>query len=291
MKRPDPRPPRDARPKSLSVTEIEHWLRDPYTIYAKHVLRLPQLDPVDRAPGGAERGSFIHGAIGDFAKFCTGGVPADPYAELLRLGREHFAALEDVPEARAFWWPRFERIARWFVRFERRRRTGAAAVLAEIRGEIAIATPSGSFRLTGRADRLERLAGGGYAILDFKTGAPPTTAQVRAGIAPQLPLEAAILRGGGFADVTPGSITELLYVRLKGGEPAGEESVIDFNGSNPDAAADTALAKLTALAVRFDDPATPYRSLVLPMWKERYGTYDELARVKEWSLGAEGDEE
>jgi len=29
---PAPTPPRRARPKSLSVTEIEHWLRDPYTI-------------------------------------------------------------------------------------------------------------------------------------------------------------------------------------------------------------------------------------------------------------------
>ena len=39
-KQPKPNPPRDVRPNKLSVTEIEHWLRDPYTIYAKHVLRL-----------------------------------------------------------------------------------------------------------------------------------------------------------------------------------------------------------------------------------------------------------
>ncbi|HEY5217900.1 MAG TPA: double-strand break repair protein AddB, partial [Pseudolabrys sp.] len=45
--RPQPKPPRAARPCKLSVTEIEHWLRDPYTIYAKHVLQLFPLDAVD----------------------------------------------------------------------------------------------------------------------------------------------------------------------------------------------------------------------------------------------------
>ena len=34
---------------------------------------------------------------------------------------------------------------------------------------------------------------------------------------------------------------------------------------------------------RFDDDSEPYRSLVHPMWKARYGDYDHLARVKEWS--------
>ena len=54
---PEPRPPLEARPRRLSVTEIEDWLRDPYTIYAKHVLQLQPLDAIDTPPGAADRGS------------------------------------------------------------------------------------------------------------------------------------------------------------------------------------------------------------------------------------------
>jgi ATP-dependent helicase/nuclease subunit B len=292
--RPAPCPPRAARPTSLSVTEIEHWLRDPYTIYAKHILKLPQLDPVDEAPGAAERGSVIHAAVGDFAKLHADRLPDDPYGELLRIGRAHFAPLDDFPEARAFWWPRFERIARWFAAFETARREKVAAAHAEIRGVLPIPVRDGFFRLTGRADRIERLSDGGYAILDFKTGTPPTGKQVRIGVAPQLSLEAAMLRHGAFGAIAPNvSIKELIYVKLKGGEPPGEERIIDLKEQSPDAAADAAYQKLKALVTRFDDQDTPYRSLVLSMWTNRYGTYDDLARVKEWSLlgGAEGDEE
>jgi ATP-dependent helicase/nuclease subunit B len=276
------------------VTEIEHWLRDPYTIYAKHILRLPQLDPVDEKLGAAERGSIIHGAIGDFAKTYANILPDDPYGELLRFGERHFAPLKDFPETRAFWWPRYERIARWFVDFENKRRANMAAAHAEIRGELPIAAGSRIFRLTGRADRIERRADGGYAILDFKTGTLPSNKQVQIGIAPQLTLEAAMLRNGGFPGVAPaGSIAELVYVRLNGGSPAGEERVVKFKDRSVDAVADEALERLKLLVVRFEDEGTPYRSLVLSMWTHRYGTYDDLARVKEWSLagGAEGDEE
>ena len=68
MPKPEPKPPRAARPLRLSVTEIENWLRDPYTIYAKHILRLRELDPIDLPPGAADRGTIIHGAVGDFTK-------------------------------------------------------------------------------------------------------------------------------------------------------------------------------------------------------------------------------
>ena len=292
--RPSPRPPRAVRPTSLSVTDIEHWLRDPYTIYAKHILKLPRLDPVDDRPGAAERGNIIHRAIGDFTKTYADALPDDPFGELLRFGERHFAYFKDYPEAFAFWWPRYERIARWFADFETARRAKMASAHAEIRGELSIATGSGDFRLTGRADRIERLRGGGYAILDFKTGTPPTSPQVQAGIAPQLTLEAAMLRNGGFPGLPAGgSIAELTYVKLNGGTPAGEERIVDLKDMSLDAAADDALGRLKALVTRFEDESTPYRALVLSMWSNRYGTYDDLARVKEWSLsgGADGEEE
>ena len=289
---PAPKPPRAARPASLSVTEIEHWLRDPYTIYAKHILRLTPLDPIGAEPGAAERGTFIHAAIGEFTKTFADKLPDDPARALIELGRSHFAALNDYPEARAFWWPRFERIARWFARWEIARRSGLAAVVAEIRAELDIPLGDGTFKLRGIADRIERDAEGRYIILDYKTGAARTEKQVRTGLAPQLTLEAAMLREGKFKDIPRGaSVIELGYVLLKGGEPPGEPKMLKFKEGTPDSHADRALEKLRALAERFEDESVAYRSLVHPMWTTHYGDYDHLARVKEWSsTGGAADE-
>ncbi|MFL5100522.1 MAG: double-strand break repair protein AddB, partial [Xanthobacteraceae bacterium] len=289
---PAPKPPLAARPTGLSVTDVEHWLRDPYTIYAKHVLRLAPLDAVDTPPGYADRGTVIHASIGEFTTTYREGLPADAVGELIRIGRKHFAPLDDYPEACAFWWPRFRRIARWFAGWETERRAAAAAMHAEIAGEFPIPLDQASFRLRARADRIERMADGRYSILDYKTGQARTEKQVRTGLAPQLTLEAAILRHGGFAGIAKGaSVAELSYVLLKGGEPAGEPCPVEFKEGDCDSQADRALSRLTGVARRFADENTPYRSLVHPMWRTHYGDYDHLARVKEWSLtGGELDE-
>jgi ATP-dependent helicase/nuclease subunit B len=286
---PAPKPPVEVRPKSLSVTDIENWLRDPYTIYAKYILRIAPLDPVDVAPGAAERGTMIHAAIGEFTQDFAKTLPADPAQEIIARGKPHFATLEDFPEARAFWWPRFLRIAQWFADWERQRRPDIGALAAEIRGEIAVA--NGIFKLRGIADRIERHGDGRYVILDYKTGSARTEKQVRTGLAPQLTLEAAILRSGGFPNIQPGSVAQVGYVLLKGGARAGEPKLIDFTEGDADSQADRALGKLAALAQKFADADTPYRSLVHPMWTTHYGDYDHLARVKEWSAtGGEIDD-
>src|SRR4029077_13750530 len=152
-KRPRPTPPLDTRPAQLSVTEIEHWLRDPYTIYAKHVLKLAPLDAVDTAPGARDRGTVIHGAIGEFTERCAAGLPPDPLATLLALGEKHFETLRDYPEARAFWCPRFVRIARWFVGWEAARRTKATTLYAEVGASLELPFGARTFKLTTRADR------------------------------------------------------------------------------------------------------------------------------------------
>ncbi|MGE3147447.1 MAG: double-strand break repair protein AddB [Pseudorhodoplanes sp.] len=291
LTRPEPRPPREARPKSLTVTEIEDWLRDPYTIYAKHVLSLLPLDPVDTPAGARDRGTAVHAAISDFTKASAIDPPDDSVSALLEFGRKHFAALVDYPEARAFWWPRFERMARFFVDWERKRREAIQIVRPEHAGAITIPLPNGgAFQLRARADRVELRPDGRAAIVDFKTGNPPSDKQVRTGLSPQLTLEAAILRQGGFKDFAAGlSIKELLYVALRGDEHSGDPKPIDFEGDTPDSQADFALERLRKIVERFDDEATPYRSLVHPMWKFSYGVYDHLARVKEWSASGEDE--
>jgi ATP-dependent helicase/nuclease subunit B len=291
--RPAPTPPLDTRPKRLSVTEIEHWLRDPYTIYAKHILKLTALEDVDAAPGAADRGTIIHEAIGNFSQAFATQWPERPLDELLAFGRRAFAPYDDFPEAKAFWWPRFERIAQWFVAWETERRKEMAVLYSEIKAELEV-TPD--FKLRGVADRIERRSDGTYAILDYKTGQPPGDREVATGLAPQLTLEAALLRQGAFKDIPAGaSVSELAYVRLSGGEPAGKPHPKSFKDSTPDLKADEALARLREVIARFARLETPYQSFVRPQWVGRtYSDYDHLARVKEWSASggeSDGDEE
>jgi ATP-dependent helicase/nuclease subunit B len=288
---PAPKPPRETRPLKLSVTAIEDWLRDPYTIYAKYILRLDALDPVDMPLSAADRGSAIHAAIGEFTKDFADRLPDDAVSALREIGQKHFAPLMERPEAKALWWPRFQRIARWFSEWEGARRDNIHAIDAETRGEIEIPLDNERvFHLSARADRIERRADGTFAILDYKTGQPPTGKQVRMGLSPQLTLEAAILREGGFEGIdAKSSVGELVYVRLSGNNPPGEERSLELKikpnetPQHPDAAADYARAQLEALIRKFENEDEPYRSLVLSMWTSRYGTYDDLARIKEWS--------
>jgi ATP-dependent helicase/nuclease subunit B len=239
----------------------------------------------------ADRGSAIHNALGDFTKTYDRDLPADPARVLREIGEKHFKPLMQRPEARALWWPRFQRIVKWFSEWEAARRGAIAGIDAEIKGEISIHLDNErTFILSARADRIERRADGSFAILDYKTGQPPTAKQVRMGLSPQLTLEAAILRGGGFKDIDAGSsVGELAYVRISGNNPPGEHRALELKikqnetPQRPDEAADYARNQLAALIRTFENEAEPYRSLNLPMWTNRYGSYDDLARIKEWS--------
>ena len=141
------------------------------------------------------------------------------------------------------------------------RRGNITAINAEIRGEIAIPLDNErTFILSARADRIERRRDGSFAILDYKTGQPPTGKQVRMGLSPQLTLEAAILREGGFAGIAAdSSVGELVYVRLSGNNPPGEHKSLELKIKQndppqpPDDAADYARTQLEALIRKFDD--------------------------------------
>jgi len=282
--RPAPRPPVALRPRRLSVTEIETWMRDPYAIYARHVLRLRPLEPLDAAPDAAQRGEAIHRALERFLARHPAALPPDAVEQLLGIGEAVFGELLDRPSIRSFWWPRFERIARWFVA-ERRNELGRIErSWPERRGELAIEGPAGAFRLAAKADRIDRLGDGRLAIIDYKTGSLPKPRDIELGFAPQLPLEAAIAAAGGFEGIKAAPVAELAHWRLTGGDAAGEIATLE---RDPVELAAAALAGVAELVRRFDEAATPYLPQPSPAHAPRYSDYAHLARVKAWSVGAE----
>ncbi|HYD30903.1 MAG TPA: double-strand break repair protein AddB [Azospirillaceae bacterium] len=286
---PRPCPPVAARPRKLSVTEIETWMRDPYAVYAKHVLGLRKLDPIAADPGASERGQFIHKALDDFVRAYPSVLPGNALEELLRFGREAFGDALAQPEVWAFWWPRFERIAGWFVDTERERRHTTKPVATEIGGHLDLPGHAGPFRLTAKADRIDRLPDQRLMIIDYKTGQPPSSTEVQLGFAPQLPLEAAMAEAGGFTDIAPAAVGALAFWRLTGGDPPGEEKRPVKEDAISTLSAQ-ARAGLEALIAAFDDPATPYWSQPRPDRAPRYTDYAHLARVPEWSAGGGGGE-
>ncbi len=109
--------------------------------------------------------------------------------------------------------------------------------------------------LSARADRIEHRRDGSYAILDYKTGQPPTGKQVRMGLSPQLTLEAAILREGGFENIPAGSsVSEFSYVRLSGNNPPGEQKPLELKINKATAADARCRRRPCAPATREADP-------------------------------------
>lgn len=256
-------------------------MRDPYAIYARHVLGLKPLDPIDALPGAAERGTLIHDALDRFLRACPGPLPEDALDRLLAIGREVFRPMAGRPGVWAFWWPRFQRAAQWFVDCERTRRLSLVESFAEVEGRLRIDAPAGPFVLTAKADRIDRLEPEGIVIIDYKTGAPPSPAHVALGFAPQLPLEAAIAAAGGFPGVPPATIESLEIWRLGGGPVPGEIKPIKGNIGQ---LWRDALDGLKRLVAAFDDPATPYEPVPRAAFAPRFSDYEHLARVQEWSV-------
>ncbi|MXN66748.1 double-strand break repair protein AddB [Stappia sp. GBMRC 2046] len=286
--RPEPKPPVAARPDRLSVTEVEALVRDPYAVYARRVLRLDEVDPIGGQPDAAERGQIIHDCLADFLQGWNGPFEEAALARLLEIGAERFAPLDAFPAVKALWWPRFQRVAQAFIGFEAERAGRISKRHLEIGGGMEIdLTPGRAIRLTGRADRIDELADGTLAVIDYKTGQAPSLKQVSALLSPQLPLEAALIRGGGFKDVDGRlPVSDLLYVRLSGGRVPLEALPRNPKDRSISELTDDAEARLRQLLAAYELPERGYlaRARVL---EERVmgGVYDHLARVQEWSLG------
>lgn len=287
---PRPRPALTRRPRRLSVTEIETWLSDPFAIYARHVLGLRPLDPIDEGADAARYGELAHTGLHRFLAAHPTRYPDDA-DRLLAQAMQDVLDEAGLRAALLAWWrPRFARIALWTAEHDRvrRRQTPIEAVATEIGGEHRFERPGGRFTLHGRADRIERRIDGRLAIIDYKTGPPPNPRQIDAGLAAQLPLEAAIAEAGGFGPALAGEAAALEYWHLTGGFEPGK--VRPLFGADSDAVARgarLARERLIALIDAYDDPARAYLAQPHPGGAPRLSPYAQLARVAEWAQASE----
>ena len=287
--RPEPRPPLAARPTQLSVSSIEQWRRDPYGLYARQILKLRLLDPLEAELGAAERGSALHAALDDFLKKHPSGLlPGDAVSELEEIGEKHLGELLTAPAERAFWWPRFQRLARWFVGEENNRRASGVRLLdGETQGTLKVGPRNHPLTITAVADRIDELGPGVWEVIDYKTGRVPTTRELEALFAPQLLLEAAMAEAGGFKKIK-GKADEVIltYWRANGLGDGGE--IKDIKGAAKLIPA--MLALVEKMAERYANPNTPYVALPQPEFVPHFNDYEHLERVAEWSTTGGSDE-
>jgi len=270
--RPAPRPPVDQRPTVLPVTDIRTLIRDPYAVYAKRILRLRVLDPLQPSPDARLRGTALHKVVEAYLK----------HPDRLTMSRDDLLALAERvleetvpwPAARRFWLARMGRLADAFLTAEADRAAGSETSLVEEDGSATLL--GGRFTLTARADRIDVLRDGRVHVYDYKSGTPPTPEQQKH-FEKQLILEAAIAEAGGFAALGHVDVAAYSYIHLGG---SGDTKTTDLG---PGQVAE-AWAHLERLVDSYFDPQRGYVSR-RAVFEDRYpGDYDHLARHGEWAI-------
>lgn len=293
---PAPTPPIATRPMEMSVTDAEKLIRDPYAIYGKYILGIRKLAAIDEEMDKSEKGTIIHQLFYDFVSQMQSEGQKNPHEIMKNLVSECKERLKDRPTMHVFWGRKLDIIGEHFVEFELARRKSLKPIMIEQKGEISFMTSNGPFTLKARCDRIDVTADNHAVIVDYKTSAnsASTYEQVKSGFAPQLPLQAMMIKQGGFGSsyqiqggqyiiVTDSKIPPF---EIKSIEPKKK------NASDPPFAEliGDVYIKFQQLIENYNDEKTPYISRKFPEMLKYDGDYDLLARVPEWSLSEDEDE-
>jgi len=270
--RPRPSPPAEQRPKRISVTAVDRLKADPFAFYAQAVLGLRQLDAVDADHTAAWKGSAVHEVLEKW----LAEDECDP-DKLLDRARALLSGETIHPMLRALWAPRLLEAIGWVAGEERANRAeGRRPVAAERKGVADV----GGISLDGRADRIDRLADGTLAIIDYKTGKAPAQKAVDTGFALQLGLLGLIARAGGFGDVKGEPAAHEYWSLAKHGAAFGKRSCPDKEMGAADFLAH-AEANFREAAGKWLLGTEPFTAKLNPAFAP-YGDYDQLMRLEEW---------
>lgn len=291
IERPAPTPPVESRPRQLSATRIETWMRNPYAIYARYILKLFKLDDLEKIQTRQAYGNALHKALEKFMSL----PPNTPNSLdfLLDLGNQCMDQEGLNVAEKEFYQPKFKRSASFFLDQQNQIQPLIKKTILEQTGKITFDLEGGAFTLTAKADRIDLLKDGTATIIDYKTGSPPSKSEITAGYAPQLPLEGLILKRDGFNSISAKNISSLSFWHLSGKEQ-GDEIVSVLSSKSKDTI-ETLIQKtedgLITLINAFDHEQTPYYANPIPAKAPKYDDYKHLSREQEWIHGDENEED
>ena len=277
------------RPRRLSVSDIELWIKNPYGLYARHILGLEALSPLGAAPGPREKGIIIHDALSRFTRTHEKALPADIAGALMEAADDALADYAANARVRAFWRPRIARFAAWFAATEPARRKGIVQIATEVAGSRVLDAPGGPFTLRARADRID-VSPAGLVITDYKTGAPPNDKAVA-----RRHRAAASARSGDrhrgrlcrhrrrHRDRPPLHPRDRRRTRWQGA--SASRPTTSTNSAQP------CIADLARLVAAYDDEARAYTAIRRARFNYDYDDFAHLARVAEWSGGDDGGDD
>jgi len=290
--RPAPTPLAKYRPRRLSITEIETLIRDPYAIYAKHVLGLKKWRALGAAPDSAERGNLIHDVLGRFVQQGNDFTSADAHAKMMALAETVYRRLDDVADRRDIWLKRFGLIAQKVIAYEVARDPKIKQRFAEKFGVSQFPIGDQLFEIYGYADRVDIQHGDAAELIDFKTGSVPSPKDMQNFMSPQLPMEAMILRQGGFEDTPKADSDALTYIKLSHGPDPFGVTKFATGKQTLDAMIEDYWRHFSAFAdVMLMRDQTAMVAQLMPKENQQFaGDYDHFARQKEWMID-QGDDE
>ncbi len=270
--RPAPSPSAEQRPERISVTQVDRLKADPFAFYAQAILKLRAEDPVDADHTARWKGEAVHKTLEEWLLHDQ----CDP--DKLRPRAEQLLKDEAIhPMLRALWAPRLLEAIDWIAVMERQNQSeGRRPLEAEVSGETSLA----GVTVHGRADRIDRFADSSLAIIDYKTGAPPTHKAVNEGFALQLGLLGLIGRAGGFEGISgdPAAFEYWSLARYRG--KFGRLMCPDKDMPSGEFL-DHAYRNFVDAAAQWLTGSEPFTAKLNPAYAP-YGDYDQLMRLEEW---------